>query len=183
MRMGLFDFFKNRNKDPEVDPLSDLTLAKLKKGYFVDYDLKSWQVISSNRYDWGAGDITYEWQISSSDDTLFLEREPDDEDYWSVSRKLPFVKLDASIRKQITDTDHAPETIVFEGKTFYLDETGGALFYRNGDTDGKEVFKWDYTDDAGLDSLTVEQWGETEYELCLGHKVDEYQFSNILPVA
>jgi hypothetical protein len=43
------------------------------------------------------------------------------------------------------------------------------------------MFKWDYADDSGKYSLTIEQWGETDYELSVGREVEEYQFSNILP--
>jgi hypothetical protein len=179
MDMGLFDFF--RKKPPEIpDPLSDLTLATMKSGYFVDYDLTTWEVTSVNHYDWGSGDITYEWQISSHDDTLFLEREPDDEDFWCVTRKLPFAALDERVRRQIRETDEPPDTLVHDGKTYFLEETGGARFFRNQEP-GKEMFKWDYTDETGNDILSIEQWGENDYEVCLGHRVYEYQFSNILP--
>jgi len=180
--MGLFDFFKKKPGAESVDPISGLTLKKMKTGYYVDYDLNTWQVVSTNRYDWGEGDITHEWQLESHDDTLFLELEPDDEDYWSISRKRPFRSLDEGVRRVITESDDAPDTISFEGKTFSLDETGGALFFKD-DAPGREVFKWDYVDDSGKFYLTIEQWGETEYELSLGQKAEEYQFSSILPNA
>jgi len=181
--MGFKDFFKKKAPDKGPDPLSDLTLGNMKKGYYVDYDLKTWQVVSANRYDWGSGDLTYEWQLESHDDTLFLELEPDDEDYWSICRKQPFQKLDSGIKKQLVDYDNPPETILFELKTYYLDETGGALFYKDNAPEEKEVFKWDYADETGKLFLTIEQWGENDYELLVGEKAEEYQFSNILPGA
>lgn len=183
--MGLGDFFKkkfgSRQTDP-VDPVSGLTLKRMKTGYYVDYDMKSWEVVSTNRYDWGEGDITHEWQIESHDETLFLELEPDDEDYWTISRKRMFRELDTTVRKAITDSDEPPDSITFEGKNFFLDETGGALFFKD-NAPGREVFKWDYTDDSGNYFLTIEQWGEADYELSVGKKAEEYQFSNILPNA
>ena len=179
--MGIFDFFKKKTEHQSPDPVSGLTLDNLKKGYYVDYDMKTWQVMSANRYDWGNGDLTYEWQIQSFDDILFLEREPDDEDYWCISRKIPFGRLDPSVIKAIKNTDDPPETITFEGSTYYLDETGGALFFKDDNTLGKEVFKWDYTDDTENMNLTIEQWSDTEYEVSLGQRVEEYQFTDILP--
>ena len=181
--MGLKDFFTSRFKKNQetVDPISQLFLSDLKKGYFVDYDLKSWEVVSENRYEWGSEDVTYEWQIATHDENLFLEREPDDEDFWTLSSKIPFQSLDSQVRHQLTKSETAPETILFEGTTYYLDETGGALFYRDGSQTGKEVFKWDYCDDSETLWLTVEQWGENDYELSKGKTVKEYQFSNILP--
>lgn len=181
--MGLIDFFKKKKNDTSPDPLSDLTLANMKQGYFVDYDLKTWEVVSLGRYDWGSGDISYEWQLATHDDTVFLEREVDDEDYWCLTRKLPFQKLDPGIKKSLAESDEPLETIFFNGKKYYLSETGGALYYRDNATSGREMFKWDYADDTETFWLTIEQWGENDYEASTGRYVKEYQFSNILPAA
>ncbi|OQY01843.1 MAG: hypothetical protein B6I26_02445 [Desulfobacteraceae bacterium 4572_130] len=180
--MGLKDFFKRKKTTVDPDPISDLILANLKKGYYVDYNLKTWEVISAGRYDWGQNDITYEWQLSSHDETIFLEREIDDEDLWCITKKMPFQQLDIQTINKIKEFSKPPDTIFFKEKQYYLDETGGALFYKNNSDLGKEVFKWDYADDkTGTFYLTIEQWGENDYELSIGEKVEEYQFSNILP--
>ncbi|MEA2059261.1 MAG: DUF4178 domain-containing protein [Thermodesulfobacteriota bacterium] len=181
--MGFKDFFTNRFKKTvsSPDPISQLSLADMKKGYFVDYDMKTWEVVSENRYDFGSEDIVYEWQLAAHDETVFLEREVDDEDYWTLNTKLPFLKLDAETRTALTKSETPPETMQFQGKTYFLEETGGALFYKDSSTQGKEVFKWDYCTEDQSQWLTVEQWGEHEYELSKGIKVEEYQFSNILP--
>ncbi len=181
--MGFKNFFKKNRPDDDPDPINDLSLKNMKKGYFVDYDLETWEVVSVNKYDWGSDDLTHEWQLQSHNDLIFLEREPDDEDSWSISRKLPINKLDAQAREAITQADEAPDSILHDGVVYYLDETGGALFYADQSQTGKEVFKWDYADDTGELFLTIEQWGPKAYELCVGKKVEEYQFSNILPNA
>ena len=98
--MGFTDFFKKKKKT-SPDPVSGLTLANMKQGYFVDYDLKTWEVVSTGKYDWGSGDISYEWQLAAHDDIVYLERDADDEDYWTVSRKLSFQRLDSMIKKKI----------------------------------------------------------------------------------
>ena len=48
--MGFSDLFKKKNKDT-FDPLKDLVLSKLRVGYFVDYDMKTWEVTGYNKYD------------------------------------------------------------------------------------------------------------------------------------
>ena len=40
---------------------------------------------------------------------------------------------------------------------------------------------WDYEDEAEEQFLTIEQWGETKFDMQVGFKVEEYQFTNILP--
>ena len=79
------------DKEPELDPL-DLSLADLKKGYLVDYDLKTWQVTSHNTYDFD-GERAEEWELFSGDDRCYLQGEKDDEYAWSISRKIAFSAL------------------------------------------------------------------------------------------
>ena len=78
--MGWKDFFCKKEQAPPPDPLRDLRLETLKVGYLVDYDLKTWKVEAYNVYDWGGGEKSYEWQLKSHDDAIYLERETDDED-------------------------------------------------------------------------------------------------------
>ncbi|MFQ5585121.1 MAG: DUF4178 domain-containing protein [Calditrichia bacterium] len=40
---------------------------------------------------------------------------------------------------------------------------------------------WDFIDEEDENFLTIEQWGETEFEAAMGYYVEEYQFTNILP--
>ncbi len=180
--MGWLKFFK---QDDKPDPLKDLTLSRLDLGYFVDYDMKTWEVTACHYYDWGAGDVTYEWQLKSSDETIYLEREPDDEDYWSVSRKIPIQQMASHLADHIAENGDPPEQIEFDGKTYDLDETAGGHYYqnqsRNEYAEGRELLKWEYADDSGKLFVSIEQWGETEFEAAYGEQVEEYQFTNILP--
>jgi hypothetical protein len=178
--MGWKDFFKKKEAQGP-DPLTELTLSNLQVGFFLDYDLKTWEVTGSHYYDWGSGDLTYEWQLKSHDETIYLEREPDDEDYWSISRKIAFQRLGAEIKKHILENDDPPESVVFEGTTFYREEMGGGKFFENRNSPGKELLKWDYADESGQHFLSIEQWGEEEFEASIGEPVETYQFVNILP--
>lgn len=177
--MGIRDFFKKKEK--EFDPLSDLSLARLKVGYLVDFDLKTWEVFACNYYDWGDGDISHEWQLKSGDEVVYLEMESDDEEEWSLNRKIPFSRLDSEVTKQILETGDPPEKIVFEGTTYYMEETAGGHFHKDGQGPGKELLQWSYEDDKGRSYLGIEQWGEQDFEATVGEPVEEYQFTNILP--
>ncbi len=175
------DIFKKRQKPQKADPLEELTLSKLKAGYFVDYDLKTWEVTACNYYDFGEGDISYEWQLKSSEETVYLELETDDEECWSLSRKIPFGRLGADIKEHILGQDNPPDEIAFEGTAYFLDETGGGHFYKGHEGPGQEFLRWSYMDDSGNKLLDIEQWGETDFEASIGEIVEEYQFINILP--
>jgi hypothetical protein len=180
--MGLFDFFKKKRKP---DPLAGLTLRGIRPGFFVDYDMKTWEVTAYSAYDWGDGDLTYEWQLKSHDETIYLEREPDDEDYWTISRKVPVSKIGDTVLDRIIADDDPPEEIVVDSRRYTLDESGGGHYFRNaegiGTETGRELIKWDFIDDSETATLTIERWGEKEFEVSMGTPVEEYQFTDILP--
>ena len=178
--MGIKDWF-TKDKEPQLDPLADLTLDKMKQGYMVDYDLQTWMVTAAHYYDWGDGDLSWEWQLTSGDTTVFLELERDDEDFWVMYRKISFGSLGPEIRKTILDKGDPPETIVYKGVSYYLDETAGGQFFKNGQPPGQPLISWFYEDDEGERYLSVEQWDEEEFDASTGVQVYEYQFTNILP--
>lgn len=169
---------KTAAKEPSI---THLAIEDMQPGYFVDYDLKSWEVVARHRYNWGNDDISHEWQLKSHDETIYLEREEDDEVSWSVSRPLPFSRLGDHVRNHILRHDDPPEEIPFENQTFYLESSGAGYFLKNGQEPGQPFVAWDFATDDGRRYLCIEQWGETEFEASIGEPVKEYQFTNILP--
>ena len=167
------------DKEPELDPL-DLSLADLKKGYLVDYDLKTWQVTSHNTYDFD-GERAEEWELFSGDDRCYLQGEKDDEYAWSISRKIAFSALGPEVKDHLLQHDDPPQAIVYDGTRYTLEESGAGHFFPDGRVAGDEMIYWDYTDETGEQLLTLEQWGETEFEASVGKTVKEYEFRNILP--
>jgi len=176
----VFDFFKKKNTEEEFDPLKDLVLSKLKVGYLVDYDMKTWTVSGYNKYNVD-GFVTDEWELSSGRDKIYLERDEDDEVTWSISRKMPIGAIDGGIKKYIMEHDDPPEQITVKGKKYYMDESGAGFMYKNGLGRGIEFIFWTFVDDDDKQFINIEQWGETEFEAAEGLYVEEYYFSNILP--
>lgn len=179
--MSLRDFFKGNKPEDEFDPLRDLNLSHLKVGYLVDYDMKTWQVTAYHRYDYGEGYIAEEWELTAGREKVYLGREEDDEVEWTISKKLPIGAIEGDVRKYIIEHEDPPSQIVVKGKTFYLDESGTAYFYEGGKGEPIGLIYWDFIDEEDENFVTIEQWGETEFEAAEGYYVEEYQFSNILP--
>jgi len=185
--MGLFDFFKDKAKrDEQLDSITNLTLDAMRPGFLVDYDLKTWEVKAANKYIWGEA-LSLEWQLVSASDTLYLECATDDETEWCISRPISFRSLGDAVRKTILETSDAPEEITWQGKTYYLEETAGGHYFANGQVamkdEGDPLLLWDYETEDGEEYLTIEQWGENDFEAYAGGPAHEYQFSNILPPA
>lgn len=175
--MGFMDRFKKKDR---IDPLKDLVLSKMKAGWFVDYDLITWEVTAVNLYDFD-GDEAIEFQLKSAEETVYLEFESDDEDFWSFNRKIPFAKLGTEVRDYFQTHDGPPEKITYEDLTYYLDEEAGGHFLKNGEEPGREMIRFSYVDDSEKKILEIEQWGEKDFEASTGIVVEEYMFSNILP--
>jgi hypothetical protein len=176
--MGWKDLFRKKNKE-EIQ--TDIQLSQIKPGFFLDYDMKTWEVKGYNRYDWG-GDISDEWHLVSSDDAIFLERGVDDEEYFIVSRKIPFNKLGASIRSHIKTHEDPPDEITYDNRTYFLEERAGGYFYPDGNNDSQELLSWTYEDESGAHLLGIEQWGENDFAAWVGFPAEAYQFTNILPI-
>ncbi len=180
--MGLLEFFGfGKKKQEEIPSLTDLKLSDLDVRYMVDYDMKTWEVTARHYYDWGAGDLSYEWQLKSHDDTLYLEKSTDDEDEWSISRKIPMGRLGANIPRHIVENEDPPDEITYEGVLYYLEEWAGGDFYKESQGPAHKMLAWDYEDDTGEKYLSIEQWGEEDFEASAGQPVEEYEFTNILP--
>jgi hypothetical protein len=176
--MGWKDLFRKKDKE-EIQ--TDIRLNQIKPGYFLDYDLNTWEVKAYNKYDWGGGDTSDEWHLVSADDALFLERSVDDEEDYIISRKIPFNKLGASIRSHLKTYEDPPEEITYENRTYYLEESAGGYFYPGGQNDFQELLSWTYEDESGKHLLGIEQWDENDFAAWVGAPVEDYQFTNILP--
>ncbi|MGR3220174.1 MAG: DUF4178 domain-containing protein [Candidatus Anammoxibacter sp.] len=176
--MGLFDKLKRKKDEPNID----ITLSNLKVGYILDYDLKTWEVTEYNKYDWGDDVYSYEWELTTSGEVLYLEREDeDDEVEWTMVKRIPIRTIDSGLGKYIQEHEDPPEELKYEGTTYYLDDNGGGYFCKGGGKEGAEFLFWDFVDKSEDLILSVEQWSEERFEAVVGKYVEEYEFTNILP--
>jgi len=178
--MGIFDIFFKKDKKNERDPLN-LSLSTMQSGDYVDYDMRTWQVKQTAHYEWGANDITKEWQLVSGNETIYLEMESGDESSWSISKKINIAQLGDNVRKAIIDNGDPPESIGFDGTEYSMVVSGGGFYYEHGKPLSQKLLKWDYSDDSGEKFISIEQWGENEFDASEGISAHEYQFNNITP--
>ena len=75
--MGLRERLFGRKKngvDDGPDPLADFVLEKLKVGYLVDYDLRTWPVTGFSRYRFSGMNDIEEWELTANGEQRYLER-------------------------------------------------------------------------------------------------------------
>ena len=175
--MGLFDFLKNKKDEPEID----FTVYKLKKGYMLDYFMKSWEVKTVYEYDWGNNFYSREYLLDSGNETMYLHVEDDDKLICTIWNKLDIFDIDSGLAASITANDEAPNRLVYANKTYVRKESSQGYCMEEGEKEESELVSWMYEHPESKDLISITRWGEEEYDASTGKYVEEIEFSNILP--
>lgn len=179
--MGIFDIFKKNDEPLDYDPL-DVKITDLKKGYVFDYDMRSWVVTHVYEYDWGNHYFTKEFRVDSGDMVLYLSVERDDELILTLTKKLNIRKIDRGLPEYIQKNEKPPTTLRYSGKTFHFDSESAGYFHEQGSAGGWKGFLcWDYLDDSEEFVLSIEQWGDDDFDTAYGLLVKETDITNIIP--
>lgn len=177
--MGLFDRFKKNKNEYDV---TDMQVTDLDRGFVFEYDLKTWEVQEVYKYDWGDHFFSYEYKISSGSETRFLSVEDDDELFVVLSQKSNIRKIGEDLPELLAD-EKPPKKIEFDDKTFFLEEEAPGYFCN--ETKSKdnwvELISWTYLNEDEDEVVTLEQWGEKEFEASWGKVIKPFEISNILP--
>ena len=173
-------FFGRQPDESALDPLQDLVLEKLRVGYLVDYDLKTWRVTAHNTYDFD-GQKVDEWELSYDRELRYLERYEEDEEVWSLATKVPIGMLGDAVRDRLYAQEEPPGEIVYRDRAYYLSGDAAGYFRERGVGEPQPMLTWEYSDADNAHFLTVEQWGEREIEASTSVRVHTYEFTNILP--
>ncbi len=182
--MGIRKWLADR-KDDDL-PL-ELSLSTMEVGFLVDYDLKTWEVIGRNTYDYD-GSSALEWELRSGEDVRFLERSEDEgEVELTFTRRISLRDVDEDVAGTILDNGDAPEIANFEGRGYLAVESATGIQLKEGgegpdndEGEGREFVSWCYESEEGR-VLFVTQWGDRDFTAYEGEHVEEYQFTDILP--
>ena len=124
--------------------------------------------------------------LRSASDEIYLSLENEGELEIVLANKIRLIKLGEDLDDQIVANERPPKTITYEGVKYYRDNESPG-YYRNTATTEREqsieMITWDYYDDDEEKSISIEQFGEREFEAYIGVYVEEYEFSNIIPAS
>ena len=180
----IWKFFKKKKDEDadQIDVLYDLVLCKMKPGFLVDFDMKTYRVNACNQYRWHEGGITDEWELKQGAEVVYLEREEEaGQVFWTLARKKPIGAIEGDVAQYIIDNEDPPEKVIYDETTYYLEEDDIGEYFKGDSREGLKFVVWDYTDEHQEKELSIEQWGENKFDVTLGVEVEEYQFTNILP--
>lgn len=181
--MGLFDFFKG-NKDKEeasFDPL-DIRIEDLKKGDLFDYNLETWTVAEEFEYDWGDECFTKELLVEKGSEKKYLTIDIEDGLEITLQEKVTLRSLDENFVDHLMDVQEPLKKVQYNGVKYFKDAKNYG-YYRNVNTksEGEECISWDFYDADEKHILTIEQWGENEFEVSVGKVIKPSDISDILP--
>lgn len=180
-----FGLFNNKKKDePHYDP-TNIGVEDLRKGFVIDYDLKSWEVVEEYEYDWGNEEFSYEYKISSAEgDDLFLsvERDENDDLFLATFTPIRSSMLDDEVEERIFDNKKPPKQITYKGTTYYREEESMG-FHKNVDAQGEsaEFISWTYFDETEKNILSITKWDDEVFDASVGQVIQESDITSILP--
>ncbi len=179
----MFDWFKKKKKteeEPQFD-VTNLKVTDLRRGFIFDLEGKSWEVTKEYEYDWGDDFFTLEFQVKSVDATAYLHVEEDDEIEITITKEVDINNIDKALVDEIVEQEKPRRTIEFSGRTFFRKAEATGNFRDLSGNNWDPFISWDYRDETGKYLLSIEQWGEDEFEASIGRVVEEYEISNIFP--
>jgi hypothetical protein len=185
MFKNLLNKFK---KDKEPENSGPLTVRDLSVGCILEYDMRTFVVKDAYEYNWGDNCISKEYKISDGEETLYLNVEDEDELEISLFTKLKVRKIQEDLPEVIRSNNEKkpPKVLNYDGTKYYYDRESLGLFRdckndKDKDDSWVEFVNWLYYDDDDSKILSIEQWGEDDFQSATGKLIKEYQISSILP--
>ncbi|MBO8170305.1 MAG: DUF4178 domain-containing protein [Bacillaceae bacterium] len=165
--MGLFNFFKKRNRNDSPPPVQRGPL-NLRVNDIVTYDLEDYIVVGKITYN----DSGYDWHayhLKGDRESIWLAAEMDDELELGIYRRIT------------TKITSVPDTLEINGVTYYQEEHGFARITeavgQAGARTGQEVEYWDF-ESEDEQYLSVEKWGG-DLEISQGIPIEERELKII----
>ena len=178
--MGFKKWFGGRPDEDEAT-YQEYSLSTMKVGFLVDYDLKTWQVTGRGSYNY-EGYATEEWELQADREVRFLERAVEDgQACWTWTRAIGIDEIAGDIAAAIIADGDPPEVIQFAGDEYVGSTSDAGLYRKDGSAAEREFVNWSFESTAGK-VLFISQWGERDFAAYAGSEVEEYQFTDILPV-
>jgi hypothetical protein len=170
--MGLFDFFKKKKKQDDVDVVGH-SLDDVGIGGIIELDGESWEVVDKGYYDYG-GEKELDLKIQSPTREGFLNKD-EEGIYFFVRENMK--KLSLNPIEFLKTHDDLPSEIEFDNSLYRL-QYSSAAYYVKGNNRSPVVI-WDFEDTEG-NILEILQWGDEEFEIFSGRRLEEWEIEDVL---
>ncbi|GAB4339557.1 MAG: hypothetical protein OHK0038_18730 [Flammeovirgaceae bacterium] len=177
---------KRRAKDIKIpyDP-SNPSIESLQKGFMVDYDLKTWDIVHQNQFDWDNGAVDRLFKAVAGTDTrwIYIRHESGFMNIY-VTIPISVFAIDENLEKQILETGKPSNILKFKEVIYYRENMKeGYWFDISNQSGGTQSVLWEYFDSERNFILRIEQIGKNQILASVGKVASPYQFTDILPKA
>lgn len=172
---------------PKLGEFSEFSVESLKIGYGFDYELDNWEVVDKQQYDWNQGVTERKFKVIDGKGTSssFLHlRQEGSQTVAIFSSKMNIHALDEALEQEILQDQRPRNILSFEGVDYYRENLREGLLFSLGQrqNSGQKVIAWEYNDNNHKKFLRIEQMGRNSFNVCIGHYVPMYEFTEIYPI-
>jgi len=170
---------KKASAAEDIDTQIDFEVKDLKKGYFLDYDLKTWQITDFAVYTWDNGIKDYETTLFDGIEKLYLTYETSNEAssmYWDVKIDMVWKAARQLIRG---DKDLSMNTFAYKGQDYHFAGEGSALVRNSKESYGMVNWLFESADTKQL--VSINKYDDGFIDAYAGIKLSKHQISNITP--
>jgi len=171
-----------RNVKPVYDPVA-LTVENLEKGFMVDYDFKTWDVISEVLFDWLNNGSDRCFKLASDTKSMIINLRKDGGHLIAIHfEPVSLFALDQKLEAEIKLRDKPSNIIQYKDTTYYRETTKNGLFFiLKPISIAKKVSVWEYYDDSRERIVRIENYGKEGVKAFSGKLVSPLDFTDILP--
>ncbi len=149
----------------------------------LDYDLKTWRVVTALQFDWEDGQSEQAFIIVSDLErrNLFVRREGGHLEVMET-RDVSIHAIDSFLEKELIALGRPLNSVVYGGETYYR-ENGktGWCFLREREGAARKVTVWEYLNARRDLFIRIEVAGKQQIRASVGEPVLAVKFSDILP--
>ncbi len=154
------------------------TVRDLKKGWILDYDLRSWEVKGTAIYKWENGSTDHECTLNDGKTTRYLSFSVGDSLKLSIFDDANLDAINGQLRSRALSGNPLQE-FVYRQRQYRLVD-GGRAFVKS-DAEEYEMENWLYADTDHQQLVSVNSYGDHSAEAFTGQYIKEIDVSNILP--
>jgi len=174
----IMSLFKSKPSEVE-DTKIDFEIEDLKKGYFLDYDLKTWQITDFSTYSWDNGVTDFESTLFDGKDKLFLSYETVNDAsslFWENDIDKIWIGARSKIR---ANQDLTQEKFWFNNILYHYAAEGSAKVKSTKET--YTMVNWLFESEDRMHLVSLNKYGDGFIEAYEGIRITKHQISNITP--
>lgn len=174
----LLNLFR-KEKEEYVPEHIDITIYDLKAGALFDYNMESWEVISSSSYKY-SGYSSKEYKIrSGKNETKFLNITDSNRLYLSLSHETNINNVDERLRNSVAQGQPLAK-FTWEGEEYVLKEATKGQYSEDKYQEWASFQGWEYVNKESTKFVYVSKWEDNSIECYSGLYLKEHEISNLL---